>query len=89
MSRCGRVFLPVYVMQLVAFLALAVAARYLGTTPNPGSGVSRRDNLTPTSEHETLTPSTPSAAGLQIGHNVQLDALINISKFWSYQPAGT
>ena len=76
-------------MQLVAFLALAVAARYLGTTLNPRSRVSRRDNLTLTSKHETLTLLTLSAAGLQIGYNVQLDALINISKFWSYQPAGT
>ena len=33
-SRCARVFLPVYVLQLNAYLGLAVAAYYLGTTPN-------------------------------------------------------
>ena len=38
----GRVFLPVYVMQLIAYLALAVAGRYLGTTLNLVSGVLRR-----------------------------------------------
>ena len=68
-------------MQLVAFLALAVAARYLRTTPNPRSRVSRRDNLTPTSKHETLTLLTLSTVELQIGYNVQLNALINISTF--------
>ena len=37
-----RVFLPVYVMQLIAYLALAVAGRYLGTTLNLVSRVLRR-----------------------------------------------
>ena len=32
--RCARVFLPVYVLQLNAYLGLAVAAYYLGTTLN-------------------------------------------------------
>ena len=33
-SRCARVFLPVYMLQLNAYLGLAVAAYYLGTTLN-------------------------------------------------------
>jgi hypothetical protein len=43
----GRVFLPVYVMQLIAYLALAVAGRYLGTTLNLVSGVLRRHKPNP------------------------------------------
>jgi hypothetical protein len=31
-------------------------------------------------KHKTLTPSTPSAAALKIGVNVQLGATMNISK---------
>jgi hypothetical protein len=48
-----------------------MAGLYLGTPPNLAYS---------NHEHETLTPSTPSAAGLKISVNVQLGATMNISK---------
>jgi hypothetical protein len=67
-----------------ASLLLVMAGRYLGTPPNLALWVSQRRNPNPNVEHETLTPSTTSVAGLQMGVNVQLNALINISKFWNH-----
>jgi hypothetical protein len=51
-----RVFLPVYVMQLIAYLALAVASRYLGTTLNLVSGVLQR--YKPNPNLQTRNPNT-------------------------------
>jgi hypothetical protein len=69
--RSGLVFLVVYVTRLDAQLTWVMAGLYLGTPPNLAYS---------NHEHETLTPSTPSAAGLKIGVNVQLGATMNISK---------
>jgi hypothetical protein len=48
-----------------------MAGLYLGTPPNLAYS---------NHEHKTLTPSTPSAAGLKISVNVKLGATMNISK---------
>lgn len=67
-----------------ASLLLVMAGRYLGTPPNLALWVSQRYNPNPNVKHKTLTLLTTLVAGLQMGVNVQLNALINISKFWNY-----
>jgi hypothetical protein len=67
----GLVFLVVYVTRLDAQLTWVMAGLYLRTPLNLAYS---------NCKHKTLTPSTPSAAALKIGVNVQLGATMNISK---------
>lgn len=53
------------------------------------SGLPASTTSCPNLQHETLTPLTTQAVWMQIGYDVQLNALINILEFQVNWPAGT